>query len=243
MLASSSGLAIAARAALMARLSPDEYPMPISAVPASFMILRTSAKSVLMRPGVVIRSAMPWTPCRSTSSQILNALTIDVCSSEICSNRSFGITISVSTLSFSHSIPCCAWIRDVALEGERASHDPDGERADAAGNVGDDRRPTGASASTFAGGDEDHVCALEHLFDLSAVLFCRGASDLGSGSCAEPAGALRPMSKFTSASLVNSACTSVFTAMNSTPLRPASTMRFTALQPPPPIPMTLIAAK
>jgi hypothetical protein len=51
MLDSSSGLAIAARAALMARPSPDECPMPTSAVPASFITMRTSAKSVLMRTG------------------------------------------------------------------------------------------------------------------------------------------------------------------------------------------------
>jgi hypothetical protein len=30
------------------------------------MIVRTSAKSRLMRPGIVIRSVMPWTPWRRT---------------------------------------------------------------------------------------------------------------------------------------------------------------------------------
>ena len=48
---SSSGLAIAWRAASMARFSPRARPMPISAEPASFMIARTSAKSRLIRPG------------------------------------------------------------------------------------------------------------------------------------------------------------------------------------------------
>ena len=42
------------------------------------MIIFTSAKSVLMRPGVVMRSVMPCTPCSSTSSAILNALSIEV---------------------------------------------------------------------------------------------------------------------------------------------------------------------
>ena len=53
----------------------------------------------------------------------------------------------------------------------------------------------------------------------------------------------RPMSSFTSASLMSSDCASVFTAMNSTPLSPASIIRLTALQPPPPTPMTLITAR
>ena len=41
----------------------------------------------------------------------------------------------------------------------------------------------------------------------------------------------------------SSAWASVFTAMNSTPFTSARIMRFTALLPPPPTPMTLICAK
>ncbi len=48
---SSSGLAMAIRAASTARFSPVARPMPISAEPASFMIARTSAKSWLIKPG------------------------------------------------------------------------------------------------------------------------------------------------------------------------------------------------
>jgi hypothetical protein len=51
------------------------------------------------------------------------------------------------------------------------------------------------------------------------------------------------MSSLASASLISSAWASVLMAMNSTPLSPASIMRFTALTPPPPIPTTLITAK
>ena len=65
---SSSGLAMAWRAASTARFSPDARPMPMSAEPASFMIARTSAKSRLMSPGTVMMSLMPWTPWRRTSS-------------------------------------------------------------------------------------------------------------------------------------------------------------------------------
>ena len=53
----------------------------------------------------------------------------------------------------------------------------------------------------------------------------------------------RPMSSLTSASDIRRVCASVFTAMNSTPRRPASIIRFTAFTPPPPIPTTLITAR
>ena len=53
----------------------------------------------------------------------------------------------------------------------------------------------------------------------------------------------RPTSSLTSASLISRACASVFTAMNSTPLRPTSIIRLTALTPPPPTPTTLMTAR
>ena len=71
-------------------------------------IIFTSAKSVLMSPGVVMRSVMPCTPCSSTSSAILNALSIDVCSSLTWSRRSFGMMMIVSTLSFRFAMPWSA---------------------------------------------------------------------------------------------------------------------------------------
>src|SRR5207237_873259 len=74
-----SGERRARSAASRARLSPlDEKPIPISAVPLPSMIVRTSAKSRLMRPGKVIRSQIPWTPWRRTSSAILNASSTEV---------------------------------------------------------------------------------------------------------------------------------------------------------------------
>jgi len=48
---------------------------------------------------------------------------------------------------------------------------------------------------------------------------------------------------FTDASLMCSAWMSVFTATNSTWLTPASIIRFTALMPAPPTPITLITAR
>src|SRR5437763_774973 len=65
---SSRGEDTACAAASIARFSPIPMPIPSSAVPASLMIVRTSAKSRLMRPGSVTRSDTPWTPWRRTSS-------------------------------------------------------------------------------------------------------------------------------------------------------------------------------
>src|SRR4051812_10994045 len=108
-LVSSNGLEIAVLAASGARFSPLAEPMPIRAEPASCMIVRTSAKSRLISPGIVIRSVMPWTPWRRTSSAARNASRIVVRRSTMESRRSFGITISVSTISPSRRMPSSAW--------------------------------------------------------------------------------------------------------------------------------------
>ena len=59
---SRSGLAIAASAASRARLGPSASPVPIIALPISFMTMRTSAKSRLIKPGLVIKSVTLATP-------------------------------------------------------------------------------------------------------------------------------------------------------------------------------------
>ena len=72
----------------------------MSAEPAPCMTDLTSAKSRLMRPGVVIRSVMPCTPARSTWSAVENASSMLMPRSLISSSRSFGTTMRVSTSSF-----------------------------------------------------------------------------------------------------------------------------------------------
>ena len=59
---SRSGEEIADRAASSARPSPEPCPIPISAEPAPVMTAFTSAKSRLMRPGVMMSEVMPSTP-------------------------------------------------------------------------------------------------------------------------------------------------------------------------------------
>jgi hypothetical protein len=74
------------------------------------MMVRTSAKSRLISPGIVIRSQIPCTPWRRTSSATLNASSIDVDRSSTSSSRSFGITIVVSHATRRSAIPCSAWL-------------------------------------------------------------------------------------------------------------------------------------
>jgi hypothetical protein len=140
-------------------------------------------------------------------------------------------------------MPSSACRAAAALEGERARDDADGQRAELAGDLGDDRRAAGAGAAALAGGDEDHVGALEDLLDLVAVVLGGRRPTSGSAPAPRPRVSSRPMSSLTSASLMSSACASVLIAMNSTPLRPTSIIRLTALTPPPPMPTTLMTAR
>ena len=84
---------------------------------------------------------------------------------------------------------CCA--AAAALEAERPRHDADRERLELARELGDDGRRTGAGAAALAGGDEDHVGALERLLQLVAALHPGGVTDDRIGAGAEAARRLR----------------------------------------------------
>jgi hypothetical protein len=73
-----------------------------------------------------------------------------------------------------------------ALKGERTGHDPDGEYAERSRDFSDHRSSAGASATTFARGDEDHVGVGERVFDFRAVVLGGLTSDLGIATRAEP---------------------------------------------------------
>jgi len=60
------------RAASSARFLPVLTPTPSMAVPLLHMMAFTSAKSTLTRPGMVMMSLMPWTPCRVNRSTCLD---------------------------------------------------------------------------------------------------------------------------------------------------------------------------
>ena len=105
---SRSGLAMAASAASVARLSPSASPVPIMALPISFITVLTSAKSRLIRPGLTIKSVMPATPECSTSSAIAKASANVVWALAMRNRFWFGMIISVSTSLASSSMPAMA---------------------------------------------------------------------------------------------------------------------------------------
>src|SRR5699024_8687285 len=74
------------------------------------------------------------------------------------------------------------------LERERAGDHAHGEGAELAGDRRDDGGAARAGAAALAGGDEDHVGALEDLLDLVLVVLGGLASDLRVGAGAQPAG-------------------------------------------------------
>ena len=216
----------------------------MSAEPALLMIIFTSAKSVLMRPGVVMRSVMPCTPWSSTSSAILNALTIEVFSLDTVSSRSLGMTMRVSTFSLRCWIPCSACT---------ARRRPSNENGRVTTPMVSAPMLLAISATTGAPpvpvppplpavmNTMSAPFRISSISSLCSSAACRPTS--GSLPAPRPRVSSRPMSSLASASLMSSAWASVLMAMNSTPFSPASIMRFTALTPPPPMPTTLITAK
>ena len=152
------------------------------------MVVRTSAKSRLISPGRVISSEIPWTPWRRTSSATWKASIIVVSRASTDSSRSFGTTIRVSTSALSASMPSSRLLGAAgALEAERLGDDAHGERADVAGEPRDDRRGAGAGAAAHAGGDEDHVGALQQALDLVLLLERGLVAELGVRARAEAA--------------------------------------------------------
>ncbi|KKT10663.1 MAG: hypothetical protein UV89_C0020G0006 [candidate division WWE3 bacterium GW2011_GWB2_43_22] len=105
---SSNGEEIAALAATSALFSPVPIPIPINAVPASFIIVLTSAKSTFINPGITIRSEIPWTPWFKTLSDNLKASIMDMSSSATSKSFWFGIVIKASTSFLSSIMPLSA---------------------------------------------------------------------------------------------------------------------------------------
>mmetsp|Transcript_1860 Transcript_1860/g.5650 ORF Transcript_1860/g.5650 Transcript_1860/m.5650 type:complete len:224 (+) Transcript_1860:462-1133(+) len=105
---SSNGEDIAATAASTARFGPFPVPMPISADPASFMMVLTSAKSTFIKPGFTMISEMPIMPCLRISSATRNASVTGVDAGTIDKSLSFEITMMVSHSFSSSSMPSIA---------------------------------------------------------------------------------------------------------------------------------------
>ena len=186
--ASSSGDETAIRAASPARFSPEATPMPISAEPASRMIVRTSAKSRLTRPGD-----------RDQVGDALDALAQDVVGHpERVHDRRVLVDHLQQPVVLDHDqrVDVLAQVADpelgllgalAALERERPRHDADRDRLELARELGHRRCAAGPGAAALACGDEDHVGALQRLLQLVAALVRGDLPDLRVGAGAEPA--------------------------------------------------------
>src|SRR5688572_3863730 len=235
---SSSGQAIACSAAMRARSMPLEAAEPIIAMPCSDMTVRTSWKSTLTRPGLLMISAMPATALFSTSSAALNASSWVTSSPITSSSRSLRMTISESVCGASSSMPCSAVF--MRLEPSKVK---------GLVTTATVRMPIEREISAITGAAPVPVPP-----PMPAVMntMCEPAiaSSMRSRS---PSAALRASSGFAPAPrplvpswiwlrarLRDSTCASVLTAMNSTLPTPFSIMWSMALPPAPPTPMTLI---
>ena len=75
-----------------------------------------------------------------------------------------------------------------SLEGERPGHHPYGQCTQRTGDLGHHRGPTGTGATALAGGDENHVGALQRVLDLVGVILGRLAALLGISTGTQTAG-------------------------------------------------------
>ena len=244
MLASSSGEEIASSAAWTARSSPRADPMPMRAEPAPCMTDLTSAKSRLIRPGVVIRSVMPWTPESRTWSAERKASSMLTARSLIESSRSLGMTMRVSTSSRSAPIPDSAWLarrRPSKVNGRVTTPTVSAPRLLAIlATTGAPPVPVPppSPAVTKTMSAPLRTSSISSAWSSAAFL-----PTSGSAPAPRPRVSSRPTSSLTSASDISSAWASVLIAMNSTPLSPTSIIRLMALTPPPPMPTTLMTAR
>ena len=195
-----------------------------------------------MIPGMVIMSEIPWTPWRRTSSA-MRKLSKKPASRATASSFSLGMTIMVSTLSSSSSMPRSACCR------RRFPSNAKGRVTTATV-----RMPISLASEAMTGAAPVPVPPPR-----PAVTKTMSAPSSASIILSESSSAARrPMSGFAPAPrpLVRrtpscsltlareslSACTSVLAVMNSTPSTRAAIIRLTALPPPPPTPMTLMRA-
>ncbi len=191
MVMSSSWLEMACSAAMRARSSPLAWPTAISAAPPSDMIVRTSAKSRLIKPGTVISSEMPWIPWRSTSSATRKACCRLARLSTICSSRSLGMTISVSACSLSLAMPDSAdWMRREPSKVKGRVTTPMVSAPTSLAIWATMASPAGAGAAAHAGGDEDHIGAFEHFVQLLGRFLGRLAAHLRVAARTQAAGQL-----------------------------------------------------
>src|SRR5215467_2125612 len=207
------------------------------------MMAFTSAKSRLMMPGTVMMSEMPCTACRKISSAIRNASKKLVPRSTVSIKRSFGITMTVSTAPTRSCSACSACIM------RRLPSKTNGFVTTATLSAPSSlasEATTGAAPLPVPPPRPEVMKIMSAPSSASMILSVSSSAALrptsGLAPAPSPLVSFAPSCNFTGACESFSACKSVFAAMNSTPSSFARIMRFTALQPPPPTPMTLIFA-
>ncbi len=206
------------------------------------MMARTSAKSRLMMPGIVMMSEMPCTPWRRMSSATRN----DSKKPAFCataSSFSLGIAIIVSTDSSSSCKPRSACV---------ARRLP--SKANGFVTTATVRAPISLASEAMIGAAPVPVPpprpavtkTMSAPSSASMILSASSSAALrpisGLAPAPRPFVSLTPSWILTGACDICSACKSVFAVTNCTPSTPASIMRLTAFPPPPPTPITLIFA-
>ncbi len=207
------------------------------------MIVLTSAKSTLTSPGTVIRSLIPCTAWRSTSSAMRKASDSGVPRSTKLSSRSLGMVIRVSTAPRSSSRP-----RSASSIRRRPS------KANGLVTTATVRAPISAASEAMIGAPPVPVPpprpavrkTMSEPSSSSRIRSVSSSAELrpisGSPPAPRPRVRLTPICILIGARHFLSACRSVLAATNSMPRMRASIIRLTALPPPPPMPSTLILA-
>ena len=238
---SNSGLLIDCFAASTALFVPSPNPSPIRASPLPFITVFTSAKSMLISPGSVIRSEMPCTACNRAESARRNAFLIGVFCSTTFNKCWLGMMMRVSTLLRSFSIPCSARlnfffpsnVNGVVTTATVKALQLFAISATTAAAPVPVPPPIPAVIKT--------ISAFSSSFLISSLLSCAAFSPISGW----PPAPSPPVSSLPMAILVWAlercrAWTSVFNATKDTFFRPLAIILFTALPPPPPTPTTLI---
>src|SRR5882757_9262534 len=207
------------------------------------MIAFTSAKSRLMMPGTVMMSEMPCTAWRKMSSAMRNASKKLVPRSTVSIRRSLGITITVSTAPIKSCSACSACIM------RRLPSNANGFVTTATVSAPSSlasEATTGAAPEPVPPPRPDVMKIMSEPSSASIILSVSSSAALrptsGLAPAPRPFVSFAPSCNFTGACESFSACKSVFAVMNSTPSTLARIIRLTALQPPPPTPITFIFA-
>ncbi len=211
------------------------------AIPISDMTVRTSAKSTLIIPGRIMRSAIPCTAPSSTSLAAPKASSMVVRSPSTARSFSLGMVMSESTVSRSSAMPRLA-------TSERFSN-LNGRVTTATVRM-PNSRATSATTGAAPVPVPPPIPAVMNTMSAptstsprrsrSSMAACRPMSGLAPAP--RPLVMLLPICKIVFASRCFSAWASVLAAMKSTPSTCRLNMCCTALPPPPPTPTTLITA-